>query len=298
MAKGKSDKDLQQVNMSNALARAAHRLKLGEKRLVVLGIANTDQLAPLPKNSGWVVRIHASEYADQFGVDISAAYKQLRIASKRLYKREVSSIWQIKHHYDDEVEFNFRWVSSVKYWKSEGCVDLNFTPEVVPHLIDLKKRFAGYKLKQASSFKSIYAWRLYEVLNSHAHELDEIEFDIYEFRLMMEAPPSCSSDFGALRRVVIAPAIKEINKHSDIKILEVDKDKKGNPVYFEAMKKGRVVSNLRFKFKRDEQIKLPLDKGKKEKKRVYTKADLEANNELARPGETLDAALKRLNSRK
>lgn len=289
--------DREQVSMSNALARAAHRLTLSEKRIIALGIAFTDQKMKLPPNAGWKVRIHASQYAEKFEVDMHTAYDQLKSASRRLYLREASSVWQNKDHYDDTVEFNFRWVSSAAYSKAaEGWVELNFTPEVAPHLIDLKEKFLTYKLKQTVALQSIYGWRLYEVLLSYASQQKDKEFEFMEFALLMDAPNSCYKDFGAMRRVIIEPAVREINEKSDLKILEVEKDKKGNPVFFESIKKGKKVTGIKFYFKKDEQLKLKLPKSSKSK--VYTKDDLDRNSTLARPGETYEQALRRLNTNK
>ena len=291
----KTDKDSEQVSMSNALTRAAQRLLLSEKRLIALGIAVTDQKTKAKDGRGWVVRIHASLYAEKFDVSLDSAYTQLRSASKKLYTREVSSVWQHKGHYDDTVEFNFRWVSSVKYFKKEGCVELDFTPAIAPYLLDLRDKFTTYKLKQTVALQSIYAWRLYEVLLSYASQQKEKEFDFYEFALLMDAPGSCLKDFGALRRVVIEPAVKEINAKSDLKVLEFEKDKKGNPVFFEAIKKGKRVSGIKFYFKKDDQLKMNLPKPAAKKPKIYTKDDLDRDSSLARPGETYEQALRRLN---
>lgn len=281
--------NLAQVSMSNALARAAHRLTLSEKRIIALGIALTDQKIKLPENAGLRVCIHASQYAEKFEVDMHTAYDQLKSAGRRLYLREASSVWQVKDRFEDGVDFDFRWVSSAKYSKTQGWIELNFSPEIAPHLTDLRDKFLTYKLKQAVALQSIYGWRLYEVLMSYVSQQKEKEFEFMEFAILMDAPNSCFRDFGAMRRVIIEPAVREINEKSDLKILEVEKDKKGNPVFFESIKKGKKVAGIKFYFKKDEQ--LPPSKPK-----VYTREDLERNSALARPGETYEQALRRLNT--
>jgi plasmid replication initiation protein len=52
----------------------------------------------------------------------------------------------------------------------------------------------------------------------------------------MEAPPSCCSNFGMLRRTVIEPAVKEL----------VEKD--NMVIEWDAVKAGRKVSALEFRF--------------------------------------------------
>lgn len=287
--------DNKQVSMSNALTRAAHGLLLSEKRLIMLGIANTDQKLPVTGNSGWLVTIHASDYAKQFDVDIDTAYLQLKSAAKKLFSRYVRGCWWAKPGSTLYNEMYFRWVSSATYLQTEGKVVINFSPEIVPHLIELKTQFTSYKLKTTSLFESIYAWRLYELLLSLADKENNHTFTVLDFRNAMDCPPSHSKSFGLLRVNVIEPAVKQINEKSDLKILEVEKDKKGNPVFFEAIKKGKTIDSIKFYFKKDEQLKMNLPKPSAKKPKVYTKDDLDKDSSLARPGETYEQALRRLN---
>ena len=53
----------------------------------------------------------------------------------------------------------------IEYCEGEGRVDINFTAEVAPHVLALRTHFTTYKLKQAA-LRSIYAWRLFECLQS------------------------------------------------------------------------------------------------------------------------------------
>jgi len=290
-----------QVSMSNALVRASHSLLLSEKRLIMLGVANTDQDKPIEGNYGWIVTIHASEYSRRFGVNIDTAYDQLRSASKKLFSRYVRGIWWNKPNCADgryqTDEIYFRWISSATYLKDEGSVMLNFTPELVPHLIELKREFTKYKLKSTCLFESVYTWRLYELLLSYVSQQPHKEFTIHEFKLLMDTPPSLDTNFGLLRVNVIETAVKEINEKSDLKILEVKKDNKGNSVFFESFKTGKKITSIKFYFKKDEQLKIDLPKPSA-KPKIYTKDDLDRNSALARPGETYEQALRRLNANK
>ena len=269
--------ETQKVSMSNALTRAAHNLLLSEKRLVMLGIANTDQMNQVTDNRGWKVRVHAAEYADKFGVDKHTAYDQLKSASKKIFHRYLHSAWNGKN---GEEELYFRWVSSAKYQSMEGFVELNFTPEVVPHLIKLKSRFTSYKLETTSLFESIYAWRLYEVLLSYVNLRNSKKYSVEEFQELIEAPPSCCKNFGMLRRSVIEPAIKGINTHSDIKVA------------WEPVKKGRKVATINFNFQKNDQLKIDFNTTDKNRSPAKLTNKYIADNAL--PGESYQQAKDRL----
>ncbi len=198
------------VSMSNRLARAAQGLNLAEKRLVALGLASTDSVSgrglALGANSGWKMKVTAMEYADTFGVDPTTAYEQLKTASERLFERYVRYEVKARHGL---AEKKFRWVSGAVYAQGDGYVELNFSPEIAPHLLGLRKQFTTYKLRHAAAFDSVYAWRLFEVLKSW-QSTGLYSTSIEAFWEQMEVPPSCRKDFKALRTRVIEPAIASI----------------------------------------------------------------------------------------
>lgn len=236
------------VSMSNRLARSAQGLNLAEKRLVALGLAGTDSVPvrglALAANAGWKMRITAMEYADAFGVHPTTAYEQLKAASERLFERYVR--YEIRGRRGQLEEKKFRWVSGAHYAAGDGYVELNFSPEIAPHLLGLRKQFTTYKLRHAAAFDSVYAWRLFELLKSW-QSTGLYRTTIEDFWEAMEAPPSCRKDFKALRTRVIEPAV-------DAVIL-----KGGLVVEWKPLRAGsRRVTSLEFRFAPDPQGRLDI----------------------------------------
>ncbi|WP_347250290.1 replication initiation protein [Zoogloea sp.] len=204
--------DERHVSMSNRLARSAHGLNLAEKRLVALGLARTDsvpasRLLQANANMGWKMRVTAMEYAEAFDVDPTTAYEQLQSAAERLFERYVR--YEVKGRRGKVEEKKFRWVSGCHYAPGEGYVEMNFSPEIAPHLLGLSKHFTSYKLRQAAVFDTVYAWRLFELVKSW-QSVGHFVIPIEEFWDAMEAPPSCQKDFKALRVRVIEPSVAAI----------------------------------------------------------------------------------------
>jgi plasmid replication initiation protein len=203
------------VSMSNRLARAAHGLNLAEKRLIALCLSATDSASnnSLSKattgiNQGWRMRITALEYAEAFDLDPTTAYEQIKAAAEKLFERYVR--YEIRTPHSKPVEKKFRWVSSSTYAPGDGHVELNFTPEIAPHLLGLRKHFTSYRLRQAAAFDSVYTWRLFELLKSW-QSTGLFVTTIEDFWDVMEAPPSCRKDFKALRTRVIEPSVKALH---------------------------------------------------------------------------------------
>jgi len=231
------------VSMSNILTRAAHSLNLSEKRLIALGLASTDSVPlkslALAGNSGWKVRVTAQEYAATFDVEPCTAYTQMQEASRKLFSRQITS--HIKNRKGKPTERNIRWVSSALYADGDGYVELNFSPEIAPHLLGLRKQFTTYKLRHAAALDTVYAWRLFEMLKSW-QSTGLYATTIEDFWEAMEAPPSCRKDFKALRIRIIEPAVESITAKASM-LVEWTPVKSG----------ARRVTSLEFRFEANPQ---------------------------------------------
>lgn len=243
----KADRSLRdnRVTLSNALVRSAQTLTLTEKRLVSAAISKLDSAKDdrthLEKVDGVGIpftRITAAEYAEAFDVSLDAAYLGLKAACKHLLKRTL-------YFYDesDRTHNQMVWVGGIKYHDNEAWVELRWWPEIVRHLKGLKKNFTSYKLASASGLRSIYSWRLLELLQQFQHT-GELNITIEEFAHAMEATPKQLANFNNLRRKMIEPAIAELMAKDDWIII------------YEVVKAGRKVKALRFRFSRSGQRNL------------------------------------------
>ena len=237
------------VTMSNRLARSAQGLSLSEKRIVALALSNEDskspsRLAEASTTHGWKTKVKAVDYAKAFNIDPNTAYDQLKAAADRLFERQVT--YEDKNSQGKARTNKFRWVSLAQYTVGDGLIELNFTPEIAPHLLGLRNHFTSYKLKHAASFESVYAWRLFEVLESW-RSTGRYTCDIEDFWEAMEAPPSCRKDFKSLRVRVIEPAVAAIQQHAGLKI-----------EWLPIRSGARRVTSLEFRFWPDNQGKLDL----------------------------------------
>jgi plasmid replication initiation protein len=240
-----------QVTMSNALARAGHGLTLAEKRLIMMSVATLDSRHKLKPGEVPITRIYAKDYATTFGVDPDTAYSQLRAAERTLYNRSITFFEAAYRRKGKEIEptiVRMRWVGQVKYHQGEGWVELHWWPALMPHLTGLQAQFTSYQLEQASALRSVYSWKLLEMLQRFKGKRADgwAEYSIEDFATAMEATPKQKQNFAAIRRKIIEPAVKEL----------VEKD--GWGIEWEPIKAGRKVVALRFKFKKDPQGRLDL----------------------------------------
>src|SRR5690554_6079738 len=196
-------------------------------------------------------RISAAEYAEEFNVDHRTAYEALKDASKQLYSRSIT-FYEVAHKRRgkplEPTVVTMRWVGQVHYQKGEGWVELYWWPKLLPYLTGLRKQFTSYQLQQTSALRSIYSWRLLELLKRFEGDDGNgwAEHTIEDFATAMDATEKQRANFNNIRRRIIEPAVKELQEKDAWKI------------EWEPIKAGRRVAKVRFTFRKDEQLRLEL----------------------------------------
>jgi plasmid replication initiation protein len=230
------------VSISNALNDAAQCLTLMEKRLVFYCIAEVNSIKTKNQQAN-NFKIVVRDFADFFKMNTDSAYTDLRMVTIGIMKKQIEF---------SELDRNGKiiikrrqWLSGCDYHQGEGWLTVKFSSDVAPHLTFLRSKFTSYRLEQASALRSLYSWRLLEKLMQFENDgKGWWAVEIEDFCRIMEAAPSMRADFGALRRRIIEPAMKEL----------IEKD--GWLIEYTPIKAGRKVISLRFDFKRNLQLAL------------------------------------------
>ena len=225
-----------QVTQSNRLIESSHTLTLNEKRLILAAASMIDPRKPLPKDGYFTIR--ADSFAEVFGLDVNNAYEALNDAANRLFERD------IRRYTKGKIVERMRWVFHVKYKEGQGCVELGFSPTVLPHLTMLNKEFTSYQLKQIGSLSSFYAIRLYELM-SQFHKLGQRECTLDQLRQMFDLGGKYQ-DVKDMRKRVLEPALKELNAGTDLSVTA------------EPRRQGRKIIGFTFTIKKDDQMALSL----------------------------------------
>jgi len=228
-----------QVNLSNDLTTASHGLTLGEKRVVMSCVAQLDSLRL--ESGRYKAKLSARDFAETFKVSSDTAYDQLKAVATRLYERSIKRIVDTPK---GKKITKYRWVSSVTYYEGEGWIELGFSHEATPYLVALRGNHTSYKLEQATALRSVYSWRLLEIL-MRFKSTSLLRISIEDFCHAMDAPPTYLKNFKDVRRWIIEPAIKEL-REKDNWLIEWKGTKRG----------GRKITGLEFHFKRNPQQSL------------------------------------------
>jgi plasmid replication initiation protein len=252
-----------QVIMTNEMIRAAHNLKLQEKRVLMLAIAKLEK--DHFKNSNAVIRLQVSELQHVFGMDSKSVYREAKKAVRGIRKRYLRFYEVYKNK---KYETDISWTTKATYADSEGWIELSLNKDLELGLLDLKGHFTQYQLGRAAALRSLYAWRLFELLMQFK-KTGFLKILLDEFHDTMESTDSYKKDFSLLRTRVIEPAVKEIC------------EKDGLKVKWEAIKTGRKVTALKFTFPVEQQTALPLLDSKPAPKPTKQQEDKEKAADLA-----------------
>jgi plasmid replication initiation protein len=127
------------------------------------------------------------------------------------------------------------------YPPGQGHVAVRFHGKIAPYLLGLEREFTKYKLSSAANLRSMYSWRLMEMLAQFQKTgLVRIGYD--EFCDALDVPDSCRRDFAQLRRRVIEPAVAELKAKNNVEV-KWQGTKPG----------GRKVTGLEFRFEPSKQ---------------------------------------------
>ena len=265
------------VVKSNALVEASYRLSLNEQRLILSCISQIRRDEPVTDKI--MYSISASEFAKVCNLDLKVAYQQLQSAALTLKRREVRITQEPNGKGRRKKTLVANWVQTIEYTEGEGIVKLRFNHDMLPYLTELSRCFTSYKLKDVICMSSSYGVRIYELL-AQWKDLGEKEFSVESLKqlLHIENQYSQMCDF---KKRVLDPAIKDINKNSDLWVKWSQK------------KAGRKVTHLIFQFGFKEEKKI---KPQKSEIRVQgiEKSVIEKN---ARPGETYEQAALRIKNK-
>jgi len=223
------------VVMSNALVQAAQGLNLSQKRILFIAIA---KMGGKIDSSGFI-KITALEFAQSYGLAQNLAYTQLKTASEAFFNCYVTLR---QPEGNGTLVGRFRWLDAYKYHDDFGYVSISFSKHVIPYLIDLEQQFTKYKLKQACALRSVYSWRLLELIQQQSSGWLQIKTD--DLHHAFESPKSQRANFGKFRTQVLEPAIKELS------------EKDGWVINYTPIKEGRRVASIRFEFEKDKQERL------------------------------------------
>uniref|UniRef100_C5DB17 Initiator RepB protein n=1 Tax=Geobacillus sp. (strain WCH70) TaxID=471223 RepID=C5DB17_GEOSW len=225
--------DIQQYNKavtkSNALIEANYKLSTLEQKIILYLISQIHK----DDDDFKMYRLPIQEFSEMLGYRGSPKYTELREITKNLMRKvlEIREGQKLKQ---------LSWVSYVEYDERSGFVSLSFDPRLKPYLLQLKREFTTYRLKNVMELKSSYSIRMYELLKRWQY-MKEVEISLDDLRMMVGAADKYHQ-YHNFKKRVLTPAQQEILEKTDIwfKYQEVRKKRKVIALRFYIQEKSTI----------------------------------------------------------
>ncbi|OQP11141.1 replication initiation protein [Geobacillus thermoleovorans] len=212
------------VTKSNVLIEANYKLSTLEQKIILYLISQIHK----DDDDFKMYRLPIQEFSELLGYRGSPKYTELREITKNLMRKvlEIREGQKLKQ---------MSWVSYVEYDGNSGYVSLSFDPRLKPYLLQLKREFTTYRLKNVMELKSSYSIRMYELLKRWQY-VGGFEIRLDELRMMVGAGNKYR-EYHNFKKRVLNPAQQEISEKTDIMFS------------YEEIREKRKVVSIRFRIK-------------------------------------------------
>ena len=220
------DRELIVAKRNDMLQKARFNLTIQEQKVILYSVA---QIKP----DDTYLKEYEFDIKDFY--DVCGIEKDTYTVLKKMLRGLRDKSWWIPV-VDDKGEIwdsAVSWFSTVRTNAKSGKVKIEFHKDMMPYLLELSKQYAlsgqnytQYKLKYILAMQSKYSPRLYELLKSYDNKTTWF-FQIEDLHKLLSdcdkdgnpLIPTGWKNFAIFKRDVLEPAIKEINKYTDMKIV-------------------------------------------------------------------------------
>jgi len=170
-----------------------------------------------------------------FGVNDNDAYAKIKAVPDSLLKKVVTI------PYTENGEERFLKTGLIAQAsipkKKEGYIELSFHPDLKPYLLQLKRTFLSYDIRNVLKISSVYSIRIYELLKQY-EKIGYREFDIDTLKVILGVSDKYKL-YGHFKSRIILKAQEDLKLHTDIYFT------------FSEIKSGRKVVALLFEIKKN-----------------------------------------------
>lgn len=270
-AQKKNDKAIVLIKKSNNLVESRYKFDIWETRFFLSILAQIRK----DETDLRTYRIWYKDIIKTFGLNSGDAYASLRDAAKSLIRKPVRT-----SYYVDGVkrEQEVSLITQIDYLaegkessKNHEYIDVMVQDNMKPFLLQLQRNFTAYDLRNVVKL-GVYSVRMYELLKQY-ESIGSRTLSIDEMKRMFELSHEYQK-YNDFYRWVIKPSEEEINRHTDILIVDIER-----------LKEGRKITALRFKFRKKTVAELGKIRGNPFKDTIFEETE-QAEYEEVGEGET------------
>jgi len=227
--KKKRNQGILLIKKSNNLIESRYNFNIWETRFfhsVLAQIRRDDEELQ-------VYRVRYRDVINVFGLKSGDSYRYLRDAAKSLMAKsfyvnyeENGTKREKQYHILRHIDYLTEGQNSTAT-ENDEYIDVTVEHMMKPFLIQLQKNFTTYDIRNLVGL-GVYATRIYELIKQYL-TIGRRTIRLDEMKRMFELEEEYKR-FNDFYRYVIAPAEKQINKHTDISIVGIERTKEGRKI--------------------------------------------------------------------
>ncbi len=214
------------VTKSNSLVEARYQFSIWETRVFTRLVSLIQ-----PEDEDFKrYRLRIRDLIDFFGVNDNNAYAKIKAVPENLLKKVVT-IPYVENGEDRFLKTGLIAQASIPK-KKEGYIELSFHPDLKPYLLQLKRTFLSYDIRNVLKISSVHSIRIYELLKQY-EKIGYREFKLDQLKKILGVQDKYKL-YGHFKSRVLHKAQEDLKHYTDIRFT------------FEEIKDGRRVSALVF----------------------------------------------------
>lgn len=209
------------VIKDNNLTQAQFEMSIVAYRIILL--AATDKFFNIVKEDPMAkIRITALDYHDVYGrgLDTSPSYRAIKGAVDELLDAKL----RFKYSKDGEKGIwtgGVNWASYAAYNNELKCLEISFSPQVIPLLGNVRRSYTYYNLRTIGMLRSLYSIRLYELLMMWRKKGKTPMVTVEYMKSYLGVPPDAYSDPKEIKNFtsqIIKGAVKEVSEKTNVDV--------------------------------------------------------------------------------
>ncbi len=245
-ARRNKNKGITLIKKANNLIESRYKFNQWETRIFTSILVNIKR----EDTDFRTYRIWYKDIIKMYGLKSGDSYRLLREAAQSLMKKSFFIAYETAEGISRETQYHI--LRKIDYMQdgqygdkveNNEYIDIEFEKEMKPWLLELKKNFTTYDIKDIVKL-AVYPLRVYELLKQY-QSIGRRKLGVEEIKVMFEVTEQYKM-FGDFFRWVIKPSVRDINKYTDITVTEVNKIKTGRKVTaLEFIFHGKMNANLK-----------------------------------------------------
>ncbi len=214
----KDDKTL--VVSSNNLVEAKYDFTLWQKRIFVYMVSQINVFDQDFKLQKFFIK----DLMKFFGVKSKDDYATIRRVPEELYQASMKTPYKTPEGFKrwKEIRIISQFTRPEDREEENSYIELKFNDDLKPHLVQLKELFAQYDIRNIIGLRSVYSFRMYEILKSRNHPRGEKEITVEELKEILDVERKYKL-YGDFKRKVLLQAQNDLNECCDITFTFVEK---------------------------------------------------------------------------